>query len=212
MKEKPKDKRDLARTRKSILDAAAGEFSDNGLAGARVDEIARRAGVSKAMIYYAFGGKEDLHLAVIENLFEEKTENIDAKVSAAEISQKDFETLLADYYDAFMDRQDYARIMINDVITGGAALRKLSKKRPDLFEIFDKLSTMLDASSKIGLTAKVDPDKGVMIVILILSSLVCMFPNMDLARPDGSQKHKDLADAEQWKAFLTDMIHKMIRP
>ena len=58
--------RDPERTRAAILAAATGEFSSKGLDGARVDEIARRSGVNKRMIYHYFGDKERLYLTVLE--------------------------------------------------------------------------------------------------------------------------------------------------
>lgn len=58
--------RDPERTRASILAAATEEFTANGLDGARVDEIARRSGINKRMIYYYFGDKSGLYLAVLE--------------------------------------------------------------------------------------------------------------------------------------------------
>jgi AcrR family transcriptional regulator len=58
--------RDPDRTRAAILKAATDEFTAKGLGGARVDEIARRAGVNKRMIYHYFGDKEGLYLAVLE--------------------------------------------------------------------------------------------------------------------------------------------------
>src|SRR5919197_2535533 len=53
--------RDPERTRKRILDAAIEAFSAKGYAGARVAEIADRAGVNKQLIAYYFGGKEGLY-------------------------------------------------------------------------------------------------------------------------------------------------------
>jgi len=50
---------------KGILDAAAEEFAEKGFSGARVDEIARRAGINKAMLYYRIGDKEELYRRVI---------------------------------------------------------------------------------------------------------------------------------------------------
>ncbi len=58
--------RDPERTRAAILAAATGEFTANGLTGARVDAIAKRARVNKRMIYHYFGGKDGLYLAVLE--------------------------------------------------------------------------------------------------------------------------------------------------
>ena len=46
--------------------AATGEFARYGLGGARVDRIAARAGANKRMLYYYFGNKEALFLAVLE--------------------------------------------------------------------------------------------------------------------------------------------------
>jgi TetR/AcrR family transcriptional regulator len=56
-------------TRRRILAAAIIEFAAKGLAGARVDEIAARALVSKRMLYHYFGDKEDLWLAVLEHAY-----------------------------------------------------------------------------------------------------------------------------------------------
>jgi AcrR family transcriptional regulator len=58
--------RDPGRTRQKILEAATAEFARHGLGGARVDQIAGRAGANKRMLYYYFGSKENLFLAVLE--------------------------------------------------------------------------------------------------------------------------------------------------
>jgi TetR/AcrR family transcriptional regulator len=56
--------RDAERSRQALLDAALDEFAERGYAGARVADIARRAGVNKQLINYYFGAKEGLYLAV----------------------------------------------------------------------------------------------------------------------------------------------------
>ncbi|MER7013608.1 TetR/AcrR family transcriptional regulator [Saccharopolyspora sp. NPDC000359] len=61
--------RDAERTRAEILEVATLEFADKGYAGARVDEIAARTSTTKRMIYYYFGGKEQLYLAALENAY-----------------------------------------------------------------------------------------------------------------------------------------------
>lgn len=55
---------DADRTRAALLDAALEEFAARGFAGARVRDIAGRAGVGKDLVAYHFGGKEGLYLAV----------------------------------------------------------------------------------------------------------------------------------------------------
>jgi len=58
--------RDPERTRQRILTSASAEFANKGYDGARVDEIVRRSKVSKNLIYYYFGSKEALFIAVLE--------------------------------------------------------------------------------------------------------------------------------------------------
>ena len=60
------NRRNPARNQERILKAATGEFARFGLGGARVDRIAARAGANKRMLYYYYGNKEDLFLAVLE--------------------------------------------------------------------------------------------------------------------------------------------------
>lgn len=52
-------------TRSKLLSAAAAEFAEKGVAGARVDAIAARAGVNKQLLYYYFGSKDELFRALL---------------------------------------------------------------------------------------------------------------------------------------------------
>ena len=56
-------------SRAAILEAAAQEFAQHGIAGARTDAIAHEAGVNKALLYYYFQDKETLYGAVLDNAF-----------------------------------------------------------------------------------------------------------------------------------------------
>lgn len=61
----PEDRqRDAERSKRCLLAAALDEFAAKGFAGARVQEIAERAGINKQLISYYFGGKEGLYRAL----------------------------------------------------------------------------------------------------------------------------------------------------
>jgi AcrR family transcriptional regulator len=64
-------RRDPIKSKGRILRAAVDEFATKGLQGARVDEIARRAGANKRMLYHYFGNKEALFLEALEFAYEE---------------------------------------------------------------------------------------------------------------------------------------------
>src|SRR6266404_513023 len=64
------------RTRSAILDAAMREFAHEGVAGARIDAIARAARVNKALLYYYFRDKEALYGAVLDRVFAGLSERV----------------------------------------------------------------------------------------------------------------------------------------
>ena len=65
----PRAVRDPERTSAAILAAAVREFMGKGYSGARITEIAKRAGANKRMLYHYFGDKEALYLAVLEGAY-----------------------------------------------------------------------------------------------------------------------------------------------
>ncbi len=76
---------DAERSRRLLLDAALEEFSAKGFAGARVQDIADRAGVNKQLINYYFGGKEGLYSALGRRWLEREAEFNDPSVPFDEI-------------------------------------------------------------------------------------------------------------------------------
>lgn len=68
---------------RQIIDAAFAEFGEHGLEGARLDEIARRAGVSKGTIYLYFASKDDLFRAVVRDKVVTVIEEAEARVERA---------------------------------------------------------------------------------------------------------------------------------
>src|SRR6266699_5567355 len=102
----PERQRDKERTRQEILDVAISEFARNGYSGARVDEIAALTRTTKRMIYYYFGGKEQLYIAVLEQSYR-KIRSTEASVAATDLTPVEAIRALAeftfDYHDANPD-------------------------------------------------------------------------------------------------------------
>ena len=75
-------------TRVRILRVAAGEFAAKGLAGARVDEIARKAQANKQLVYYYFGGKLGLYNEVLGHMIGESRQRIEAEAECETLIDK----------------------------------------------------------------------------------------------------------------------------
>ncbi|MEV0650454.1 TetR family transcriptional regulator [Phytomonospora sp. NPDC050363] len=83
----PEDRRrDAERTRAKLLDAAFDEFAAHGYAGARVQDIATRAGVNKQLITYYFGGKSGLYRALQQSWHERERTFVTDDASFADIA------------------------------------------------------------------------------------------------------------------------------
>ncbi|WP_214317133.1 TetR/AcrR family transcriptional regulator [Nonomuraea sediminis] len=86
-------------TRTALLEAAREEFAAYGIAGARVDRIAERAGVNKERIYGHFGSKEKLFDAVITEALDDLT----AQIALPGKDPVDYITRLTEYYQEHPD-------------------------------------------------------------------------------------------------------------
>jgi len=67
---RPVSRESSRRTREMILDGALAEFSEKGFDGARIDEIALRAGVNKNLLYHHYGSKDGLFTALLERTYD----------------------------------------------------------------------------------------------------------------------------------------------
>jgi len=88
-------------TRTRLLAAAHDEFSEHGLAGARVDRIAERSGVNKQRIYAYFGNKEALFSAVLSRVYQHMAEQVPIPSNEADL--REYIGQVFDYHRAHGD-------------------------------------------------------------------------------------------------------------
>ncbi len=77
-----------------ILEAALGVFVERGFAAARLEEVARRAGVSKGTLYLYFSSKEDLLKALVQSAIVPELENVESLVEAHAGSSRELLVLM----------------------------------------------------------------------------------------------------------------------
>jgi AcrR family transcriptional regulator len=103
--------RDGEHTRAEIIEVATREFADRGYTGARVDEIAAKTSTTKRMIYYYFGSKEDLFLAVLEQAYRRiraLEQELDVEHLAPVESLRQVAELTFDHHEA---HQEFVRLV-----------------------------------------------------------------------------------------------------
>ena len=113
---------DPARTMAGILQVAHTEFAEKGLSGARIDRIAAATQTSKRMIYYYFGSKEGLYLAVLEESYREVRE-IEGKLHLEDLAPEDaLRRLVGFTFDHHHGNEAYIRLVMSENMQRGAYL------------------------------------------------------------------------------------------
>ena len=121
-KKEPTRTNDPERTKANILEVAEAEFGEKGLAGARIDEIAAATKTSKRMIYYYFGSKEGLYLAVLEESYR-RTRDIEAELHLQDLEpEQALRRLVAFTFDHHLNHESYIRLVMSENIHRGEYL------------------------------------------------------------------------------------------
>jgi TetR/AcrR family transcriptional regulator len=124
-------RRDPVATQKKLLTAARREFAKSGLAGARVDEIAERAGVNKQLVYHYFGDKDALYLAVLEWVYDEiRTQERKLNLEGLP-PQQAIKKLIESSFDHLARHPDFI-VLLNDENRNGARHVRASPKIEDM--------------------------------------------------------------------------------
>jgi AcrR family transcriptional regulator len=112
-----------------ILDAASAVFAEHGFAGARVDEIARRAGVNKAMLYYHVGNKHALYTVVLSRNFERMEQALGSAVDLGGSSREKVEALIQEIARILRELPDHPRIVLRELASAGSNLQPVVLER-----------------------------------------------------------------------------------
>lgn len=111
-------------TQRNILMVATAEFADKGFSGARVDEIAALTNTSKRMIYYYFGDKEGLFIAVLEDAYR-RIRGIEATLNLDHLDpEAALRALVGFTFDYQNANEDFVRLVMVENIHKGVHLAR----------------------------------------------------------------------------------------
>src|ERR1700740_1954397 len=103
-------------SRAAILQAAAQEFAEHGIAGARTDAIAREARVNKALLYYYFKDKETLYGAVLDDAFSGLRSTVFHVLDSDLAPREKIMAYAGAYFDFIASNQLYPRLMQREMM------------------------------------------------------------------------------------------------
>src|SRR5512142_2494291 len=152
-------RRQPEQTRQAILDAAAREFAVEGAAGARTDEIARAAGVNKALLYYYFKDKETLYGAVLDGVFAGLKEALTAVLARDLPPGEKLLACAAAHFDYIAGSPVYPRLVMREMMragrNGSPHIRRIVHRY--FLPIFGQLAHVIQQGVASGEFRAVDP-------------------------------------------------------
>ncbi|MBM3770389.1 MAG: TetR family transcriptional regulator [Acidimicrobiia bacterium] len=108
--------------RSAFFAAAAHEFASRGYAGARVDRIAQRARVNKAMLYYHFGSKRQLYRALLRTTSLHVAARLREVGESSDRPEQMMDRVIATFAEIARERAFFPAVMLREIAEGGAHL------------------------------------------------------------------------------------------
>jgi AcrR family transcriptional regulator len=197
-------KNDPDGTKENIIEVATQEFVDAGFSGARVDQIADRTKTSKRMIYYYFGSKEGLYLAVLERAYQ-KIRSLETRLQLQDLGPEEaMRSLVANTFDHDDANPDFVQLVSIENIHRAEHLKSSVVLQRTNSGIIDIISGILARGEAAGVfRRKIDP-----VDLHQMISAECFF-RVSNRHTFGALFNRDLM-AEDHKARHRQIISDMI--
>jgi AcrR family transcriptional regulator len=142
-------------TTRRILDAATEVFAEVGFGGARVDEIAKRAGINKAALYYHIGGKEELYAEVLHRFSSDVVERVMKDIQATDSPEEKLKRYIYNLAHFIDQNPAVAPLILREIATGGQNLSELFIQT--LVRMISALAKILEEGERQGVFIKTVP-------------------------------------------------------
>ena len=193
-----------------ILNAASEVFSDMGFAGARMDEIAHRAGLNKAMIYYRIGDKKALYEAVLHNFFSAYAHRIVENTRAGNSPEEKFTIFVRNTVRTVEKRGSIAPIMMRELASGTRTLPEVVAQ--DFAVIISTLAAILEEGEQSGVFIKTNPILIHMMIIGTVSYYKMSSPiRINIDQNSETLKKLNIDPFEDLGSTLEDYLLKMLK-
>jgi AcrR family transcriptional regulator len=197
-------------TKRNIIEIATEEFAGKGFSGARVDDIAARTKTSKRMIYYYFGGKEGLYIAVLEAAYQSIRDieaTLDLEHRHPEQALRALVSFTFDYQNA---HPEFVRLVMNENILNGAYVARSKVIQRLNVAVIEALRNLLGRGQRAGaFRPDIDP-----IDLHMSISALCFFNVANRATFSTIFK-RDMASSKALfarRAQVVDAIMRYVKP
>jgi AcrR family transcriptional regulator len=199
--------RDLSTARR-IVATAEEIFAERGLAGARMDEIARAAKVNKALLYYYFRSKEELHRFVLEALLSQLRAGVGEAGAGAPSAGKRLSAIVDHFFDFVQRHPNYPRLIQREIMSRGPNMGWIVSEyyRP----LHGRLVRLIEEGISAGEFRRVDARNAAVTVVSIMVHYFAAAPVLRSVLGHDPLRPQEVAKRRQ--AVQDFLKHGLFRP
>lgn len=197
-------------SRELLLAAARREFARRGFEGARVDEIAKRAGVNKQLVYHHFGNKEALYRQVLESVYTEIRDREQA-LDLSNLGPEDAMRRLIEFsFDYLAENRDFVTLLTDENLHKGRHLKQVTNLQPLHSPLIEVLGETLRRGAAGGLFRQgLDP---LQIYVSIAGLGFFYFNNIHTLSAIFGRKLDDKVEIATRRSHVVDLMLHALRP
>jgi len=190
----------------NIIEVATREFAEKGLAGGRIDEIAALTHTSKRMIYYHFGSKEGLYVAVLEEAYR-RIRQIETGLSLEDLDPEAALAKLVGFtYDYQLANPDFIRLVMSENIQKGEFLAQSTTIQKLNVPVITAVKSVYDRGVKAGVFRR-----GLDAVDLHMSISALCFFNVANRHTFALIFKRDMTDPQEMTSRRRNIVEMVLR-
>ncbi len=199
---RPRTPRDPLATIRRILEAARVEFRANGFDGTKVEHIARRAGVSKQIVYFYFKGKDELYWELLKDISIATHRRL-LQIEFEELAPADaVRRYVEGVYDVYAEDPLLGMVSLDQSMHDGAQIRSINEIRQLQGALADKLASVVNRG-KAADVFHADVDSNRLELMTVIITVGCLSSTTMLERYSGRNWEPDPV---QTRTFALDFI------
>jgi TetR/AcrR family transcriptional regulator, upper aerobic nicotinate degradation pathway regulator len=197
-------------TRDAILKAATKIFAKNGFAGGRIDEISKAAKSYDRMIYYYFGSKEDLFIAVLEEMYKRFNEAETALELSADQPIESLTAVIAFMWTFYQRNPEFITLLNDENLHRGKHISKSLRAREYSSPAIQIIEQLLES----GVRKKVfRPGLAARDVYLMIAAMNYFYlSNRHTLSAFLGEKLESPEALTHWQGFVVEAVMRTVKP
>lgn len=197
-------------TRENILRAATKVFAKHGFAGGRIEQISRAAKSYDRMIYYYFGSKEGLFIAVIEGMYRRFNDAESRLVLDVQQPLEALRAITRFMWDFYLRNPEFITLLNTENLHRGKHIAKSLRAREYSSPAVSVLGQVLASGAQQGVFRN---DVAARDIYLMIAALGYFYLSNRFTLSAFLGEELETASAlAHWERFLTDTVLRAVAP